>query len=101
MSTVFLRDNNLILPFISSFFCLSDTNINNLAIFAGHNVSLPYLEAMCTSRQLVMVFLGKMTEQQAYVDWKPSAAIEKVIGFLKAVCRAIVATEGDNTLQSV
>jgi len=74
-----------------------DTNINDLGLFAGFKASLPDLKALHDSQQRVIDRLRDMAEQHAYVDWQPTKTIEKTIDTLKAVCKAIVATEGDNT----
>jgi len=74
-----------------------DTNIDDLGLFAGFKESKPDLQAIAGSPHRVLDRLRDSVEQHAYVDWKPTKTIEKTIGTLRAVCRAIVATKDDNT----
>jgi len=74
-----------------------DTNIGDLGLFHGFKASLPDLESLVDPKERVIDRLREMAENHAYVDWNPAERIAKTIATLKAVCKAIVATKGDNT----
>lgn len=74
-----------------------DTNIGDLGLFYGFKASLPDLESLVDPHERVIDRLREMGENHAYVDWNPAARIAKTIQTLKAVCKAIIDTKGNNT----